>query len=87
MPLEHEIAEAAKAEAEKKLYDAYEQLFVGADAEMVLRDLCLAGHVYDTVFHEIPRETDMRIGEHRIVMRILRFSGKLKAMKESIGVE
>ena len=87
MPLEHEVTERLKAEADQKVRDAYKNLFAGADGEAVISDLIKFCFIFaQTLEPGSPDHTAYREGKRAVGMRILGMSGKLGAMRKSIGV-
>jgi hypothetical protein len=75
----------------KQLQDAYATAFSGSAGKMVLYDLAQASHFLfpsflDTQRHLVtPTETVINEGARRLFLRILRFSGKERAMWELLG--
>jgi hypothetical protein len=87
MPLDHEVTDELRAKEEQKVRDAYANLFIGADAEIVLDDLEKFCRLFKPSF--VPGEIDLtgyREGKRAVGMRIFILSGVLGRMKKAKGV-
>ena len=85
MEFDFETEARERERVTEKVIAAYEQLFRQAEAQLVLADLIEFAHVFAPTYREGRADrTAFEEGMRRVALRILRFSGWEKKLKDSL---